>query len=70
MALSKTTLDVGAPAPTVNPSLTAWSTSLKDLPDIGDKAVTKWTSAAKIQQSNKVKRYSNFAEGYIHQIQG
>lgn len=48
-----------------------WSRDLSSVPDINQVLVDEWANKeAKIPRATQTKGYSNFIEGYIHDVEG
>jgi hypothetical protein len=49
----------------------SWSRSLVNFPHLTQDVVDKWANEdAKLPRSKQQKGYSNFIEGYIHEVEG
>ena len=50
---------------------TIWTTNIHSLPPVTQDLVDDWANnTAKIPRSKQAKGYSNFVEGYIHDVEG
>lgn len=55
----------------LDPGHSAWTKLLKNVPILTQIGIEKWANeCARIPRSQQRKGYSNFAENYIHDIEG
>jgi hypothetical protein len=48
-----------------------WSKNLKDIPEISHEYIDNWAEKdEKIPKAKQHKGYSNFVEGYVHDVEG
>ena len=48
----------------------SWSRNLQSVPDISQELIVNWAETGKIPKAKQQKGYSNFIEGYIHDVEG
>ena len=48
-----------------------WSRNLRNVPEISNEYIDKWAEKdEKIPKAKQHKGYSNFVEGYVHDVEG
>lgn len=48
----------------------AWTRSLASVPELTDGIINTWSGSCEVPKKSLKRGYSNFAEGYVHEVEG